>query len=130
VVLATGLALATGARLARGGGEASAPGTARSDSVRDFTRVDLDGKPRSLSEWRGARVVVLAWTAPGCPVAGLYAPRLATLAKEYEARGVRFVGMASGEVDVAEAKRLARDAAFGFPILLDEDAAIAQRLGV
>jgi peroxiredoxin len=128
VAAVAGLAISSGT--ARGG-DATVPGTARADSIRDFTRPDLDGKPRSMSEWRAARVLVLAWTAPGCPIAMLYAPRVAALAKEYEEKGVRFVGVASGAgVDEAEAKAFVRDAGIPFPVLLDRDAGVAERLGV
>src|SRR5262245_50633824 len=48
--------------------------TVRQDSLRNFELKDVDGKPRSLSDLRAAKVVVLAWTEPGCPVAMVYAP--------------------------------------------------------
>src|SRR5439155_10582503 len=63
--------------------------------------------------------------------AQVYAPRLAALAKKYEAKGARFVGVASGSaLDVAEMKAAAQKASTPYPILKDVDASLAQRLGV
>lgn len=105
--------------------------TARTDSVRDFALPDLDGRTRTLAETRGARAVVLAWTAPGCPVAMVYAPRLAALAATWSERGVRFFGVDSDvEAPVDEIRELAASAKLPYPILLDRDGALAQRLSV
>jgi thiol-disulfide isomerase/thioredoxin len=104
--------------------------TARADSIRNFELKGLDGKTLALADLRDARVVVLAWTAPGCPVSMVYAPRIAALAKEYAPRGVRFVGMDSNlDEDLGELAAHVKAAAWDFPVLLDADGAVAQRLG-
>ncbi len=104
--------------------------TARVDSVRNFTLDDLDGKPRSLVEWKDATVIVLAWTAPGCPVSMVYAPRLAAMAKDLAPAGVRFVGMSSDhEMPVEDLRAFVTKAGWTFPVLLDRTGAIAQRVG-
>jgi peroxiredoxin len=131
VGLTLGALLAT--NVAAGDGERGrdAPGTARVDSVREFTLKDLEGIPRSLSDLRDATVVVLAWTAPGCPVSQVYAPRLAEIARTHAARGVRFLGVSSNAGEsVTELAAHAKETGIPFPIVLDEDGALAQRLGV
>lgn len=103
--------------------------SARADSVRSFTLKDVDGAPHALSDTRGASAVVLAWTAPGCPVAEVYAPRLAALAQRYAARGVRFFGVSSdADRDVAELRALTKKHALPYPLLVDADATLASRL--
>jgi peroxiredoxin len=73
--------------------------------------------------------LVLAWTAPGCPVAEVYAPRLAALAQRYAARGVRFFGVSSdADRDVAELRALTKKHALPYPLLVDADATLASRL--
>ena len=105
--------------------------SARPDSVRNFELDDLDGKRVALADLRDAKAIVLAWTAPGCPVAMVYAPRLAALAKEYADQRVRFLGVASdADTPVADTKALAASAGFPFPVVLDKDGALAQRLSV
>jgi len=104
--------------------------TARVDSVRNFTLDDLDGKPRALVEWKDASAIVLAWTAPGCPVSMVYAPRLAAMAKDFAPQGVRFVGMSSDhEMPVEDLRAFVAKAGWTFPVLLDRTGAIAQRVG-
>lgn len=104
--------------------------TARVDSLHNFTLDDLDGKARSLVEWKDAKAIVLAWTAPGCPVSMVYAPRLAAIAKDLTPQGVRFVGMSSDhEMSVEELKGFVKKAGWDFPVLRDVTGAIAQRVG-
>src|SRR5262245_53240658 len=90
-VLATAVLAPLVVGRARGRAE-EAPGTTRVDSVRDVKLPDLDGKAVGLSDVREAKALVLAWTAPGCPVAEVQAPRLKALAEESSAKGVRFLG--------------------------------------
>ena len=105
--------------------------TLRADSVRNFTLDDLDGAKHALADAKDAKAIVLAWTAPGCPVAMVYVPRLAALAKTYAAKGVRFFGMDSdAEAPVDDLKAQVRKGEIPYPILLDRDGAIAQRLDV
>jgi peroxiredoxin len=104
--------------------------SARTGSLRDFALPDLDGKVRTLADFRGVRVLVLAWTAPGCPVSQVYAPRLARAAKEYEARGVRFLGVESDAgVDPAEVRSLVERTGTPFPVVLDAKGVLAERVG-
>jgi peroxiredoxin len=117
-----------GVRRARG--EDPLP-TTRSDSVREFALEDLDGKKVALSGLREAKVVVLAWTAPGCPIAKVYGPRQASLAGAYRPKGVRFLGVDSNaSEDVAALRAQVAASGIGYPVLLDRDGALAQRVGV
>ena len=132
LVAAAVLSAGVGRRGARAGDrDREALPTARVDSVRNFTLPDLDGKPRSLVDHRKAKAIVLAWTAPGCPVAMVYAPRLAELAKTYAAQEVAFLGVASdaGE-SLDDLRRLVKDGGTPYPVLLDADGTLAQALSI
>ncbi len=74
--------------------------------------------------------MVLAFLGTECPLAKLYAPRLVELAKEYESRGVLFVGVDSNRQDSAtEIAAYARQHAIEFPILKDLNQAVADQVG-
>jgi peroxiredoxin len=112
-------------------GEPPRPGAVGS-VVEDFTRRDPAGVERSLAKLaEGKKAVVLAFVGIECPLAKLYAPRLAELARKYEAQGVAFVGIdPNHQDDLTEIAAYARAHDLPFPVLADGDAALADRLGV
>jgi len=64
--------------------------------------------------------------ATKCPVSNAYNSRMAQLHKEYESKGVTFVGINSNkQEDVAEIKEHAKKNGLEFPILKDKNNVIA-----
>src|SRR5688572_20783410 len=59
--------------------------------VADLEFGPVSGKKFRLSQFKSAPVTVIAFTSTSCPVTKRYAPTLATLEKEFTARGVKFV---------------------------------------
>jgi peroxiredoxin/mono/diheme cytochrome c family protein len=95
-----------------------------------FTLADAYGKQHHLSDYDGRSIVVLALVGTECPLAKLYAPRLAALAKKYESLGVTFLGIDSNTQDnLTEIKNFARVHGIEFPILKDLGNKLADRLG-
>ena len=85
----------------------------------------------SLEQFAAKKAVVLAFVGCECPVAKLYGPRLAKLAKDCEAKGVQFLGIDSNQQDgVSQISRYAKDAGIEFPILKDVNNVLADQLGV
>ncbi len=118
---------------------ALAPGLAwANDKVTDvgarvpsFTLRDYRGAETSLDQFAAKKAIVLAFVGCECPVAKLYGPRLAKLAKDYEAKGVQFLGIDSNQQDgVSEIARFAKDAGVEFPILKDVNNVLADQLAV
>jgi peroxiredoxin len=98
--------------------------------VESFTLHDVRGAERSLAEFADKKAVVVAYVGCGCPVARLYAPRLAELAKEYEPKGVAFLGVSSNQYDsIQDLTRFAKEHKIPFPILKDVGNALADRMG-
>jgi thiol-disulfide isomerase/thioredoxin len=60
-------------------------------TVEPFELEDFRGKEHSLSAVPDERLTVVAFFGIECPLARLYAPRLAEVAGEFESRGVRFL---------------------------------------
>ncbi len=97
--------------------------------VREVQLLDDRGARHGLDDWRSSRLIVLAFLAEGCPVAELYADRLAKLADRYRPSGVAFVGVfEKGRDGAAGSFRFAREHGLSFPIRLDDGSA-ALRLG-
>src|SRR5262245_59055432 len=90
--LSTPIALACEAPTA--GVTVGSPTSRAGDELRGLRLTDADGREASLGElvpgFARGTVVVLSMTEVGCPIAGKLAPRLERMAREAEARGVRF----------------------------------------
>jgi peroxiredoxin len=81
---------------------------------------DFRGRIWSLEDFQDQRLLVVAFLGTECPLATLYAPRLADLATEYGPRGVGFVAVNSNMQDsLAEIAAYARRHELAFPILKD-----------
>ena len=98
--------------------------------VGEFSAKDFRGRNHSLSEYSESRVVVLAFLGTECPLAKLYGPRLASIAKKYADKGVTILGMNSNRHDsITEISAYARIHDITFPILKDLDNRIADQVG-
>jgi peroxiredoxin len=96
----------------------------------DFSLRDYRGGERSLHEIADGNLVVIAFVGTECPVAKLYAARLIDLAKEYEAKGVRFLAIDSNQQDsISDLNRFVREYKIAFPILKDVKNVVADQFG-
>lgn len=59
--------------------------------IPDLAFTDVAGKAGKLSEYKNAKLLVIAFTDVGCPVAKKYAPTLAKLEKDFADSGVKFL---------------------------------------
>jgi peroxiredoxin len=98
--------------------------------VDNFKLRDYRGAERSLRDFAEHKLVVLAFTGTECPVAKLYAARLADVAKEFGSKGVAFVGMNANQQDsITAIGQYAKTYGISFPILKDVSNVVADRLG-
>jgi peroxiredoxin len=124
-----------------GGAEVADPGYASGDGTVTTwvpsgrgTPVDLAGRTYAgedvdLATWRGDVVVLNFWYA-GCPPCRAEAPDLVALATDYEARGVRLLGVNSRD-DAGTAQAFERTFAIPYPSLDDaQSRAVAALQGV
>ncbi len=94
-------------------------------------RVD-DGRVLALRDLAGAPATLVIFLCAHCPYVKHVAPALATLAKEYQKRGVAVVGISSNDAaeypeDAPEALAAeARARGYSFPLLYDESQAVAK----
>ncbi|MFM8334374.1 MAG: redoxin family protein, partial [Opitutaceae bacterium] len=59
--------------------------------VSDLAFTDLEKRAGRLSEFVGAKALVIAFSGTGCPLARKYTPALARLEREYGPKGVAFL---------------------------------------
>ena len=114
-LLATGLACAT------------APG----QTVANFKALDQNGAAHELYKLADAKAVVVMIQGNGCPIVRQALPALQEIRTQYQAKGVEFLLLNSNQQDdraavAAEAKEFS----IQFPILIDNQQAVGEALGV
>jgi thiol-disulfide isomerase/thioredoxin len=96
--------------------------------IENFKLQDFRGAAHELKEWADRDIVVVAFLGTECPVAKLYGPRLAELARRYEPQQVAFVAIDANQQDtLAEMAQYARVAKIDFPFLKDPANAVADQ---
>ena len=109
---------------------AEEPKSTLGKKVPDFTLKDYRGHSVSLDTAAKGKPVVLAFLGTECPLCKIYATRLNELAKEYEAKGVVFLGVAPNRQDsVTEIASYARVHEISFPIVKDLNQVLADQVG-
>lgn len=86
-----------------------------------FVLPDLDGTPRSSSEWDGTIRVVNFW-ATWCPPCIREIPLLVEIQEEYADQGVQVLGIAIDETEAVV--DFAADFAFNYPVLVGQEDAM------
>lgn len=98
----------------------------------DFRLPDYDGKLHSLTEFRQAKGLVVAFICSHCPFVKHVRAEFARFAREYQARGLAVVAIASNDLEAypqdgpAGMKEEAHIVGYSFPYLLDETQAVAK----
>ena len=85
----------------------------------DVAGETLDGKPVSLSDFRGRTVVVNVWGS-WCAPCRAEAPDLVAASKELAPKGVRFLGINSRDLDRAAARAFVRRFQVPYPSIYDQ----------
>jgi peroxiredoxin Q/BCP len=94
----------------------------------DFELPDQDGRAVKLSDFRGQPVVVYFYPKADTPGCTTQACGVRDHRAEYEAAGVTVLGISPDPV--AKVKRFHEKQSLGFPLLADEDHAVAEAYGV
>lgn len=98
--------------------------------IADFTLNDYLGARRSLSQFSDKPVVVVVFLGTECPLAKLYAGRLAELDRQYRDQGVQIIGINANQQDsLVEIAGYARKHDVEFPVLKDAGGKVAEQFG-
>ncbi len=103
-------------------------GTSPGDTAPDFQMTKMDGLPISTSDLKGHPSVLVFWTA-WCPACKEEAPNINRLAAEYEAKGVKVLGINIKESEERTASGI-EEFGIRYPVARDADAAVASRYNV
>ena len=126
LVVAVFLALGAFACIAHAAEEPTPVG----NHIADFELQDYLGTKHALADWHDKKVVVVAFLGAECPMAKLYAPRLAELAERYEPKGVQFVAIDANQQDgLAKIAQFVRTSKIEFPVLKDLGNKVADQFG-
>lgn len=95
----------------------------------DFRLPDVrTGRPVSLADFVEKKIVVVAFLGTACPVNNAYMPTLLRLARQYEAKGVQFVGInANPGEEPSEVAAHANKHGLPFPVLKDSQGKVADQ---
>jgi peroxiredoxin len=103
---------------------------AEGQRIDNFELRDARGQMHQLSDWREKKLVVVAFLGVDCPVARLYGPRLAEMARTYGSRGVGFLAIDANQHDApSDMIRYLRDHPLRFPFLKDAANRVADQFG-
>ncbi|MFO0945766.1 MAG: redoxin domain-containing protein [Planctomycetota bacterium] len=96
--------------------------------IEDFKLADAQGKEHSLADFSKHKTLVVVFLGTDCPLAKLYAERLSDLAKDYQKKGVGFVGIDANVQDSAEdVVAFTKEHGIKFPVLLDPTGGVADQ---
>jgi peroxiredoxin len=105
------------------------------DSIPDFSLPATDGQTYEPNSFSGSQALAVIFLANHCPYVSAWEDRLLAVAREYEARGARFVAISSSDTDkqpkdsFEEMGRRVMEQNYPFPYLYDEAGAVARAFG-
>lgn len=99
-------------------------------TVESFTLPDMDGNVQTLNGLKGKNGTVVVFLSAQCPVVKLYNDRINQIAADYDARGIKFIGINSNATESLDwVKSDAAKVGYKFPVLIDKGNKLADRLG-
>lgn len=98
-------------------------------TLEDFSLPDTAGKTHSFNELKGKNGAVVVFLSAQCPVVKGYNQRINQIAAEYEAKGIKFIGINSNATESLDwVKSDAAEVGYKFPLLIDKGSVLADKL--
>jgi peroxiredoxin len=98
-------------------------------TVENFRLVDTNGTERSLDDLKGKNGAILVWVSAQCPTVKQYNERISQFAADFEAKGIKVVGINSNSTESLEWVRSHAAEKYQFPVLIDKANILADKLG-
>lgn len=100
------------------------------DTIENFSLPDLEGKTLSLADLKGEKGAVIVFLSAQCPVVRGYNERINQIAADYKQKGITFIGINSNATeDLNRVKDSVNKAGYKFPVLIDKENVLADKLG-
>jgi peroxiredoxin len=110
-------------------GEPTPPPAKLGKKIGNVTFKDAAGKTFALHDLKNKKAVVVVFLSFDCPVSTNYSPVLIELTKQYEKRGVAFLGVTTNlDEDAAQVAKHAKEFKLTFPVYRDDKLAAANAL--
>jgi peroxiredoxin len=99
--------------------------------LEDFKLKNLEGVEQSFNSLRGEKGTIIVFLSAQCPVVKQYNERINQLAADYKAKGINFVGIQPNTLSesLEWMKSESKDAGYEFPVLVDNDFWLSDKLG-
>ena len=98
-------------------------------TVGNFSLPDTNGKNQTLNDLKGEKGTVVVFLSAQCPVVRGYNERISQIADDYQSKGINFIGINSNATESLELIRSHAKENYKFPVLIDKDAILADKLG-
>jgi peroxiredoxin len=98
-------------------------------TAENFTLPDTNGKNQSLNELKGEKGAVVVFLSAQCPVVRGYKDRINKLAADYEAKGIKFIGINSNSTESLDWIKTHAAENYKFPVLIDKGNVLADKFG-
>lgn len=95
----------------------------------DFTLMNMQGEPVSLSQYRGKVVILNLW-ATWCPPCREEMPSMEGLYRKYKDQGLVILAVSADENGKKAVSQFLQRTPYSFPILLDSDSVVQNAYGV
>ncbi len=95
----------------------------------DFSLTDTAGATKSFKSLQGSKGTAVIFLSAQCPVVAGYNKRIAAIAADYEAKGIKFIGINSNSTESLEWVTSNAAENYKFPVLIDKGNVIADKLG-
>ncbi len=99
-------------------------------TLENFSLPDINGNTLSFNDLKGKNGAVIVFLSAQCPVVKGYNTRINQIAADYEAKGIKFIGVNSNTTESLEwVKSNAAEVSYKFPVLIDKGNVFADKLG-
>ena len=99
-------------------------------TIENFKLPDTNNVEKSFNDLKGEKGTIIVFLSAQCPVVKGYNERLNQVVADYKTKGVNFIGINSNSTESLDwVKSNALEYGFKFPILIDKNNVLADKLG-